>query len=246
MNPAKRGLTTGGKLGIVVILVILVLGGAYFAPSLMTGGTHSSSSSSRSAGSSSIPLAGNQTLGLLSLFGYFSQMQMQAATYDNSEGNALVEQHTVSYVVLGKASLNSTQYTKVQFSQTGSSNPIIAWFNSSGGINRVDLIGVGNYTGTSASVYAQLYVSAFSLITGLSSNATIFSILSKTSENTTSIGPTKLDVVSYALAAPTPPYTSITARYATIPGTNTRLAVYLDEKTSDLMESVVQVLSLTK
>lgn len=62
----------------------------------------------------------------------------------------------------------------------------------------------------------------------------------------TSLGPTHLDVTTYSLAAPTPPYTSMTVRYATIPGTETRLAVYVDEKTSDLMETVVQVLSLTQ
>ena len=85
MNPAKNGLATTGKVGIVVVLILLALGGAYYlAPSLLTGGG-TLSTSSQSAGSSVSSGAGNDAIGLLSLFGAFSQMQMQSATYDNGE-----------------------------------------------------------------------------------------------------------------------------------------------------------------
>ena len=246
MKPARSGLGTPAKAGIVVIIVVLVLAAAYLAPSMSSGGGTSSSSTSQSAGQSSSLFTGSQDIGLSDLFGHFSQMQINEATYDHSEGNALIDQHTLGYQVLGKASLNNTQYTKVQFTQVGESNTEVAWFNPQGGIDRVDVLGAANYTGTSASVYVQIYVAAFSLITGTSNNSTLFTILSKASEATTSIGPTALDVATYTLAAPTPPYTSVTVKYTTIPGTNLRLAVYFDENTSDLMEATTQVLSITK
>src|SRR5712664_32557 len=173
MNPAKKGLATTGKVGIVAVLVLLVLGGAYLAlPSLLTGGA-TNSTSSQSTGSSSSSGAANLGAALLSLFGAYSQMQMTAASYDNAEAVPLIEQHSYSYLVLGKGTLNSTQYTKVQFSQQGSSNNVVAWFNPKGGVDRVDVLGVRNYTGGPAYIYASLYVSAFSLIMGLSNNATV-------------------------------------------------------------------------
>jgi hypothetical protein len=58
---------------------------------------------------------------------------------------------TVSYLVLGKSTLNSTtrisstarivstQYLKVQFSQAGVINNVIAWINQKGGVDRVDI-----------------------------------------------------------------------------------------------------------
>jgi hypothetical protein len=245
MNPAKKGLATSGKVGIVVVLVLLVLGGAYLAPSLLTGGG-TSSTSSQSAGSTTSAGTGNPGPGLLSLFNAYSQMQMQSASYDNGEAVPLIESHTYSYLVLGKATLNSTQYVKVQFSQQGSSTNVISWFNPQGGIDRVDVLGVKNYTGAISHIYAALYVGAFSLISGLSNNSTILAILKQTSQNTTSFGPTQLVVTTYSLAAPTAPYTSLTIRFATIPGTNTRFAVYYDEKTNDMMENTYQILSLTK
>lgn len=245
MNPDRSGLSTAGKAGIIVILAILVLGAIYVAPSLTSGGG-TTSTSSHSTGSSSTLFTGDQTIELLSLFGYFSQMQIHVASYDHSEGNALIEQHTLGYQVLGKGSLNSTQYTRVQFTQEGEGTNLVAWFNPQGGIDRVDVPGVRNYTGATASVYAQIYVATFSIITGVSNNSTLLSLLSKTSQAATTIGSTALDVATYALKAPTPPYTNVTVKYASIPGTNLRFAVYFDENTSDLTETTVQVLSITK
>src|SRR5712692_7263499 len=118
MNPGKNGLAAAGKAGIVVVLVVLVLGGVYFAPSMLAGGgTHSTSS--QSAQTSLSTGAGDQGVSLLSLFGYFSQMQIQNSAYDNNEAFPLAEQHSYSYLVLGKGTINSTQYTKVEFSQAG-------------------------------------------------------------------------------------------------------------------------------
>jgi hypothetical protein len=244
MNTSKKGLAAAGKAGIVVVLVALVLGGVYFVPPMLTSGTGSTSSQSTQTSLSSG--AGDQGAGLLALFGYFSQMQMQNSAYDNNEAFPLAEQHTYSYLVLGKGTINSTQYTKVEFSQAGANSDLVAWFNPRGGVDRVDVLGVRNYTGPTAHIYSQLYISAFSLISGLSNNSTLLSVLTKTSQNTTSFGPTKLDVTTYSLTTPVAAFTSITVKFATIPGTNTRIAVYFDERTTDSFENTYQVISLTK
>jgi hypothetical protein len=241
MNPARSGLTTAAKGGIVAILAILVVGAAYLAlPSLSTGSvTHSTSSSVSSAGS--------QPLGVLSLIGYFSHMQIQLTTYDNSEGVGVVDQQqNIAYVVLGKATLNSTQYTKVEFTQTGIGNNVIVWFNPQERIDRVDVLGVKNYTGAGAAVYASIPMGAMSFVTSFSNNATLFSLLSKTTESTMTIGSTQMVVTTYVIAQPAFPLTKFTIKFGTIPGTDTKIAVYLDTETSDLMESVVEVTSLTK
>jgi hypothetical protein len=53
-------------------------------------------------------------------------------------------------------------------------------------------------------------------------------------------------VTTYSLTSPVAPYTSITVKFATIPGTNTKIAVYFDEKTTDGLETAYQVMSITK
>ena len=244
MNP-KRGLSSAAKAGVVVLVIVIVLGGAYLIPSLSKG-SGTSTTSSQSLASGSNPGGGNQTLGLLSLFGYFHQMQMMDIVNTLSQQDGAVQQQTLSYIVLGTATFNSTQHTKVQFSETGVANEVVAWFNPTGVVDRLDVIGARNYTGPGAAILAQTYTTAFSVITAITNNSTLLSFLSKTSENTTTIGSTQLDVATYHLAVPTPPYKTITVEYATIPGTNQKLAVYLDEKTIDGAETTVQVLSLTK
>ena len=221
------------------------MGAAYFGSSLMTTGGASSKSSSTSAGSNSSAAAGNQTVGLLTLFSSFTQMQIWTAAFDHSEGASPMEQHNMTVVVLGEATLNSTQYTKVEFSQFGSIGTVIAWFNPQAGVDRVDVLGAGNHTGSQASVYAEPYLSTLSSMIALTNNSTLISLLEQTSQGTASIGPTQTVVTTYHLAAPTPPLTDVTVKFATIPGTNSRFVFYVDESTNDMMETVLQVTSLT-
>jgi hypothetical protein len=223
---------------------LLVLGGAYLATSITGTGTHLTSSSQPS-GSSANSTSANKTISLLSLFSSFSQMQLHEAAFDNSEAAPLIQQTTFSYLVLGKASMNSTQYVKVRFSEIGVNNDIIAWFNPHEGIDRVDIIGDRNYSGSSASIYAQKFLGAMSFVVGASNNSTLLSALSKTSQNTTSIGATKMVVSTYQLTTPTPPYLKATVSYATLPGTDTKIAVYFDQETNDFMETLFQITSLT-
>jgi hypothetical protein len=110
----------------------------------------------------------------------------------------------------------------------------------------VDVVGVGNHTGPGSSLYAQLYLGPFSSVLGLSSNTTIVSLLSKTTHTTTKIGQTQLDVTSYTLAKPTGPYTAMTLKTATIPGTSIPMVVYYDVSTTDELENIFQILSISK
>jgi hypothetical protein len=246
MNLSKSGLSSAAKTGVIVVIVILVLGGAYLAPSMLKGGGTSTTSSQ--SGASCLSTAGaNQPIGLLSLFACFSQMQMDTIVDTQGQPGGTVERMTVAYLVLGTATENSTPHTKVEFSEPGSGGSnVIAYFNSTGVVDRIDIVGGKNYSGPGATILAQTYTTAFGLIPVITNNATLTSMLSKTSENTTSVGPTQLDVTTYHLTAPQAPYKSIIAQYATIPGTNVRFVIYLDEKTTDLTDTTVHVTSITK
>jgi len=260
MNPANAGLSTGGKSAVVLVLIVVVLGATYFT-SPKPGGTTTISTSALQPVSAPDSGANTQAAVLLPLFGNFSQMQLQESVVDNSQGGvAMPQQVTVSYLVLGKATVTSTtrvsstnrvystQYLKVQFSQAGVASNVIAWVNPSGGIDEVDVLGVRNYTGSGAYTLPAVttYLSAFGLISALAGNATLISMLSQTSENMTAIGPSQLDVFTYHLVVPTHPYKSVTAKFATIPGTSTRFLVYFDEKMTDGSETTLQILSITK
>jgi hypothetical protein len=242
MNPSDGGLSTSAKTGIVLVLVILVLGSAYLVPPLLKGGGTSSVQPAVSCPSTG---GANQTIELLTLFECFSQMQMQATANTLGQPDGSFQQQTVAYNVLGTARLNSAPYTKVEFTTVGANQPVVAWCNSTGGIDRLDVISDRNYTGPGAAIIAQAYTSTFGLIPALSNNASLLSMLSKTTENTTSIGPMQLKVATYQLPAPTSQYKTFTVQYATIPGTDLRFVVYLHEKTSDGAETTIQVQSIT-
>jgi len=180
-------------------------------------------------------------------------MEMQLSVINPNAALAINEQQHVSYLVLGKATLTSasgsgtpTLHTKVAFSNVGVGNDIIAWISPRGEIDRVDVLGQRNYTGNAAYFLMSSYLNDFALVAAITNNSTLLATLSKSSQNTTSIGPTQVDLATYSLAVPSPPYKSITVRYATIPGTSAKVAVYLHEKTDDGTETTMQVLSLKK
>jgi len=238
MNPSKKGLSTAGKAVAVVILIVIVLGAAYVYPSLSKGGTQSTPS-----GSGATPITG-----LPSLFADFPRMQMSFDTYDAV--NDLVLNQSLSYTVLGTGTLNSTQYTKVEFATAGVPSDVVGWFNSTGGIGRLDVIAGTNHTylgnGLQNFPFIQTYINDFGYLMSLANNATLISLLSKSSESTTSIGPTQLDVTTYLLESRFAPYSSMTLRIATIPGTNVQLAVYVNAKETDKSTILLQVTSLTR
>ncbi len=237
MNLSRRGLGGGAKAGAVVILIVVVLGAVYLYPSLTKGG----GTQSAPPGSGTAPITG-----LPSLFTDFRQMQMSFDTYDAL--NDLVQNQSVSFTVIGTGTINSTQYTRVQFATAGVSNDVIAWFNSTGGIARADVLGQRNYTGNGVRnlPFVQTYVNDFGYIVSLANNATLISLLSKTSEATTSIGSTQMDVTTYLLESRFAPYTKMTLQIATIPGTNAQVAVYVNAKETDQSTIFLQVTSLSR
>src|SRR6266481_3043093 len=110
MNPARAGLSTGGKSAVVLVLIVIVLGATYLAPK--PSGTTTSSTSSQLTVSAPSSGANTQAVGLLPLFGNFSQMQLQESALDASQGGVwpIPQMVTVSYLVLGKSTLNSTTF----------------------------------------------------------------------------------------------------------------------------------------
>jgi hypothetical protein len=244
MDPSRRALSTGGKAGIAVIVIVIVIAGIYFVPTLLDRGKNNNLLQAATATTGS---GADQPLGLLSLFGYFSQMEIREITNSPSasggSGGAPVEQ-TLSYSVVGQATFDGAPNVKVEFTQSGVGNEIIAWFNSTGIVDQTEIVGQTTYTGPGAAIFAQAYTSAFSAVTTITNNATLLSLLTRTSQNTTSIGPTTLAVTTYQLKQATAEYKQLTVEYATIPGTSQKLAVYLDETLDGGVQSSLQVLSV--
>lgn len=237
MNPSKRGLSTGAKAGAVVVLIIVVLGAIYLVPKFTT------PSQAQSTGSNS---AAEPITGMLSLFHDFSKMQASVNVNDPNNGYTQVQNYT--YAVLGKGTLNSTVYTRVEYTTVGLGDNVVVWYNSTGGIGELDVVGVRNYTGNGAGnlPFITNYDSTFGALVAITNNATLLARLGKTSTVLTSIGPTQMDVTTYVMGGRFAPYSSLTIQIGTIPGTNVQLATELNEKTTDGVTSVVQVTSLTR
>jgi hypothetical protein len=254
MNPSKKGLSSAGKTGVVVLLIVIVLAAAYLVPSLSKGG------GSQSSNSSAVRITG-----MLPLVMDFPKMQVTFDGYDSPNG--IVTNESYAYAVLGTSTLytttttteangslakstSSTQYTRVEFTTAGVGvgQGVIIWYNSSGGIGDEEVLGERNYTGNGVNnlPFMVPYTSSFGGLVSITNNSTLLSLLTKTAEATTSIGPTQMDVTTYVLEARSPPYSSLTVKIATIPGTNVQFVVYVNEKVSDGSTSLLQVTSLTR
>lgn len=236
-------MNSSSKKVVILAVIVLVLGAIYLAFALGTNNTGRASTTSVT-GSSTPSTGTGAPAGLISMFGTFSRMEV--TLFVNDVPDESVTRQNVSYLTLGHASLNGSDHIKVQFSDPQSNVNAIAWFNQAGGIDRVDVLGERNYTGSGASLYVQDFVSIFSLVPGIANNATLSAQLQKVSETTMSIGPTQMDVITYSLPAATSGYTNVTARFAAVPGSSARWAVYLDEKATDLSETLFQVTSVTR
>jgi hypothetical protein len=255
MNPSKRGLSSAAKVGVVVVLILIVLGAVYLVPSLSKGSGNQKSASSNS---SSEPITS-----MYSLIGDFSKMQVTLDSYDAPDD--IVTNQSYAYTALGAAtqtttttttlangqtstSTNSSEYTRVEFTTIGSGDDVVVWYNSSGGIGDEEVLGERNYTGNGVYnlPFMDPYTSSFGSLVSLTDNATILSLLTKTSEATMSIGPTQMDVTTYVLPGRTSEYTSMTAKFATVPGTDVQFMVYLNEKIPDGSTTLLEVTSLTR
>lgn len=241
MNPSRRGLSNAVKAGVVVVLAIVVLGAVYFVPGLSTGG---GSQTTSSVGGTLSTVRGNQTQGVYSLIKAFSKMQLEVDTNVPNQG---ATNRTYSYAVLGKGTINSTQYTRVEFVTVGIGDNVVMWFNSTGGVARVDVLGQRNYTGSGVPnlPYVMTYSNLFGVIPTVTNNATLFSMLTKYSEGGASIGPTSADVTTYVLSTPSQAYSSLTVKVATVPAKNVVLATYVFAKAHDGSTELIEVTSIT-
>jgi hypothetical protein len=84
------------------------------------------------------------------------------------------------------------------------------------------VLGKANYSGSGSNIYAQKYLSLLSSIAEASNNSSALPPLTEVSSSTMSLGPSQLVVGTYKLAAPSSPTSNLTARFATIRGTNAR------------------------
>lgn len=162
MDLSKKGISSAAKAAAIIAAVMVVLAVVYFVPSFSTSSVGAAPASSNTRTSSSGPVT--QNAGILALFGFFSQIDMQVTVLNYNQANGIIQQQSLSYLVLGKGTWNSTQYTRVEFSTPGVGNTVVAWFNAQGGIDRVDVLGQRNYTGSGAYFVASTYVNALTLV----------------------------------------------------------------------------------
>lgn len=237
MNPSRRGLGTGAKVGAVLAVIVIVVGALYLLPML-------SSSSPKGPVTN---VGANGPSGVYPLIQDFSKMTITVDTNDVPDQYA--QNQTLAYTVLGKGAIGSTQYTKVEFVTVGQEADVVCWYNSSGGLGEVQLLGEGgrNYTGNALATlpFISTYTVDFSVFDKITNNATLFSELVPSTATTTTIGPTKAYVATYLLSAPTAVYSNIIVKYATFSGTNLRLAVYVYEKAPDKSSQTLEITSLT-
>jgi hypothetical protein len=251
MKFSRRGMTTTKKIAVAIPLVLVIAAGVYVAlgPGRLGIPPNASQSSSAqsSTGIASFSGVAGQPKGILSLFGNFSQMAVTTSyvVFADGEVQSSGTSH-YSYAVLGRAVVNSTDYHKVEFTNSDARTSEIAWFNPQGLVDRVDVLGDRNYSGPNAQAYAQSFVGVFSFIQSLSYNATLISGLHKTAEGMQSVGPMQMDVITYGLAAPSAAFANVTAKIATVPGTSTKLAVYWYQQDPTTSNTSLEVTSAAR
>jgi hypothetical protein len=239
MKFSRRGLSQVGEIGVVALVIIVLVAAYFFVPSLTKG---SGPTTTTSIGGPN-PIA-NQGQGIYPLVTTFQDLTLVEDI--NDAGSGYIQNSTYAYTVLGKGTLNSTQYTRVEFSTYGQTHFTVGWYNSTGGLGRLDVIGLRNYTGSGLPdlPYIQTYVNAFYVLISVTNNATLNAELTKTSQTATTIGSTKIDLATYTLEERTPLMSKATEEVASIPGTNIVMMVYLNEKLTDGSTYLFQVTSL--
>lgn len=239
MKFSRRGLSQLGEIGVIALVIIVVVAAYLFVPSLTKG---SGSQTTTSLGGPN-PIA-DTTHGIFPVVTTFKDMTLVEDIDDISTG--YIQNMTYAYTVLGKGTLNSTHYTKVEFSTYGQTHFTVAWYNSTGGLGELDVTGLRNYTGSGLPdlPYIQTYVNAFYVLISVTNNSTLNAQLTKTSQTATSIGSTKVDLATYTLEQRNSLLSKVTEKVASIPGTNIVMMVYLNEKLSDGSTYLFQVTSL--
>jgi len=241
MKFSRRALSQVAEIGVIALVFVVLVAAYFFVPALTKGG---GSQTTTSLGGPN-PIA-DTTQGIYPLVTNFKDLTLVVDVNDASAG--YVQNSTYSFSVLGTGTLNSTKYTKVDFSTQGQTHDTIAWYNSTGGLGQLDVIGLRNYTGNGLPQlpYIQTYANAFYGLISVTNNATLNALLTKTTQTATSIGSTKINLATYTLEQRTSSISKVTEKVASIPGTNIVMMVYLNEKLSDGSIYLFQVTGLTQ
>lgn len=228
-----------GEIGVIALIFVVLVAAYFFVPSLTKG---SAPQTTTSIGAPN-PIA-DVSQGIYPLVTTFKDLTLVVDVNDVAAG--YVQNSTYSFSVLGKGTLDSKPYTKVDFSTQGETHDTIAWYNSTGGLGDLNVTGLRNYNGSGLAQlpYIQTYSNAFYSLISVTNNATLNALLTKTSQTATSMGPTKINLATYTLEERTSVISKVTERVASIPGTNIVMMVYLYEKLSDGSVYVFQVTSL--
>jgi hypothetical protein len=240
MKFSRRALSQMAEIGVIILIIVVLVAAYFFVPALTKGGV----SQTTSIGGPN-PIA-DTTQGIYPLVTNFKDLTLVVDVNDASAD--YVQNSTYSFSVLGTGNLNSTKYTKVDFSTQGQTHDTVAWYNSTGGLGQLDVIGLRNYTGNGLPQlpYIQTYANAFYGIISVTNNATLNALLTKTTQTGTSIGSTKINLATYTLEQRTSSISKVTEKVASIPGTNIVMMVYLNEKLSDGSTYIFQVTSLSQ
>jgi hypothetical protein len=239
MDTSRRGLSQAGEIGVIVLVAVVLVAAYVFVPPLVKS---SAPQTTTSIGGPN-PIA-DQSQGIYPLVTTFKDLTLVVDI--NDVAAQYTQNSTYSFTVLGKGTLNSTQYTKVDFSTLGQTHDTVAWYNSTGGLGQLDVIGLRNYSGNGLPQlpYIQTYANAFYGLISITDNATLNALLTKTSQAATTIGHTKAEVTTYTLEEKTPSISKVTEKVASIPGTNIVMMVYLYEELAGGSTYVFQVTSL--
>ncbi|MDG6914448.1 MAG: hypothetical protein JRN23_01115 [Nitrososphaerota archaeon] len=238
METSHRGIGTAAKVAAVVV-VLLVAGGVIYAdPGLVQG--------SPPASGPVVNLGAGSASPMYSLIQEFPKMTV--SVQQNDVANQFSQDITVVYTVIGKGTINGTQYTKVEFVTVGQQHDVTVWYSPTGQVGEVDVPGVRNYAGngTGNLPYVTTYTAYFGAFVEVTNNATLLSHLVWSTGGAATVGGLKAQVATYVLGAPTPELKGVIVKYATFSGINLKLAYYIYELTPDGSTETIQITSLTR
>ena len=170
--------------------------------------TSSSTTSSQSTSSQSTTTSDNAALYAISstknLFGNFSQMTMMFSSENKSSG--LVDNATWSFHVIGKATINGSQLTVVNYTisyagQSEGNYSAVVYFDSGWNVTMINMNGL-NYTGMMADAFiapfSAMFTSFFSYQQEYAANPALFSQFVQVSTDSQNFGGLSMQVTTYA------------------------------------------------
>jgi hypothetical protein len=225
---ARGGIARTTTIILALALVILIVGGAYAILVLKTPTNSENGQTSTRSSSASTPVStseSQQPVGLLDLFGNFSSM---SASYVTTIGAGASLAQNLTYVVLGRTLVNSTEFYRVQFVQTPQNSTTILWFDPQGNVTVAES-GGQNYTGAFAELYSASITSFLSVALPYTNPTQLLGLQETGGDIQQSVGGVQMTVSTYVLPAPTLDLDSDTVKVGMIPGTGFTLIVYVNQ-----------------